>query len=155
MARYLLRLGGRVLATALFTGALLFGFVAPSAAGDFVLWNGVFTADGECKVTAIDQSTNGTGRLPPINVTVGETSCAQLMGAIQMAGETTTPDPLVCEQSTQSHIITPPPPGKDPLFDKLFRGPPEFLEEELKGRVFRVAVTGEARCELKETTTPQ
>ncbi len=149
MIHYLSRLGGCVLATALFTGALLFGFVAPSAAGDFVLWNGVFTADGECKVTAIDQSTitPETGRLPPITVTVGETSCAQLLRAIQTAGENTTPDPLVCEQNTQSHIVTPPPPGKDPSFDELFRGPVEFREEELKGRVFRVGVSGFARCE--------
>ena len=146
MSRYLLRLGGRVLATALFTGALFLGFVAPTAAGEFILWNGVFTAAGECKVTAVDQSADILLFSGP-----GDFTCSGIMSAIQKAADRTT-GAFDCEQPpTQTHIVTPPAPGQDPLFDELFRGPPEFLEEELKGRVFMVSVTGEARCELPST----
>ena len=140
MSRYILRLGGRVLATALFTGAFLLGFVAPSAAGEFVLWTGVFTPDG-CKVTAVDQSTS---ILPFDPVAEGHT-CSELMNAIQ----TKTGD-FVCDQRpTQSHIVPPPPLGLDDLSSP---DEPVFLEEELVGRVFRVGVTGEARCEPTSTT---
>ncbi len=147
MSRYLLRLGGRVLATALFTGALFLGFVAPAAAGEFVLWTGVFTADGGCKVTAIDQSADILLFSAP-----GDFTCSGIKAAIQKLPGTGTPEVETCDQEpTQSHVVTPPPPGQDPSFDELFRGPVEFLEEELKGRVFRVSVTGEARCEFPST----
>ena len=146
MSRYVLRLGGRVLATALFTGALLLGFVAPTAAGEFILWTGVFTADGECKVTAVDQSADILLFSAP-----GDFTCSGIKAAIQKAPlrtGTPTPPETCIQEPIQSHIVTVPPPGKDPLFDELFRGPVEFLEEELKGRVFRVSVTGEAQCEF-------
>ncbi len=145
MSRYLLRLGGRVLATALFTGALFLGFVAPSAAGEFVLWTGVFTADGGCKVTAVDQSADILLFSGPLPGPPADT-CSGIKAAIQKA-----PDFSCTQEPTQSHVVTVPPPGQDPSFDKLFRGPVEFLEEELKGRVFRVSVTGEARCEFPST----
>ena len=133
MGHYLSSFGGRVLATTLFTGALLLGLVIPSAAGDFVLWTGVFTADGECKVTAIDQFSTF---LP--SITVGDKSCAQLMAAIQLSGEGVLPDPLDCEQSTRSHI--------EP------RRPDDFFTAG--ERMFRVGVTGEARCERQFPTQP-
>ncbi len=137
MTRYILRRGGRVLATALFTGALFLGFVAPTAAGEFILWNGVFAADGSCKVTAVDQSADiilFTGSVPDV-------TCSGIKAAIQKLGERQT-HPIVCEQQpTQSHIVPPPPLDFSP-------GKPDFLQEELKDRVFRVGVSGEARCDF-------
>jgi len=57
MIRYVLRRGGSVLAFTLFTGALLLGFFAPSVAGDFVNWIGVFDNKGAgCEVTHFDSS---------------------------------------------------------------------------------------------------
>ncbi len=150
MSHYLSTLGGRVLATALFTGALFLGFVPPTAAGEFILWAGVFTADGGCKVTAVDQSADILLFSGPLPGPPADT-CSGIKAAIQKAPlRTGTPTPPeTCEQQpTQSHIVTVPPPGQDPSFDKLFRGPVEFLEEELKGRVFRISVTGEAQCEF-------
>ena len=149
MTRYLLRLGGRVLATALVTGALLLGFVTASAAGDFILWTGVFTPDGGCKVTSVDQSAD----ILLFSGPVPDHTCSELMNAIQKAATRETAPHFDCDQRpTQSHIVPPPPLG---LEDDLFSpGGPKFLEEELKGRVFRVAVTGEARCEPKESPPP-
>ena len=135
MSRYLLRLGGRVLATALFTGALFLGFVANTAAGDFILWTGLFTADGVCKVTAVDQSDE-------IVRFTGTETCSGLMGAIQKLGEGQNPDFVCTQAATQSHIVPPPALDLDD-FDDL----DDFLPEQLVGRVFRVGVTGEARCD--------
>ncbi len=149
MSRSLLRLGGRVLATALFTGALFLGFVPPTAAGEFILWNGVFTADGECKVAAVDQSADillfSPGTLPPPPAD----TCSGIMGAIQKAADRPT-GAFDCEQQpAQSHIVPLPPLDLDD-FDDL----DDFLPEQLVGRVFRVGVSGFAKCEPK-STTPQ
>ena len=98
MTRYILRLGGRVLATALFTGALFLGFVAPTAAGEFVLWTGVFNADGVCKVAAVDQSADILLFSAP-----GDFTCSGIQGAKQK-----TADGFVCiQEPTQSHIVPP------------------------------------------------
>ncbi len=145
MTRYILRLGGRVLATALFTGALFLGFVAPTAAGEFILWNGVFTADGECKVAAVDQSADILLFSGPLPGPPADT-CSGIMGAIQKAADRTL-KPFGCTQEpAQSHIVPMPPLDLDD-FDDL----DDFLPEQLVGRVFRVGVSGFARCEPKST----
>ena len=141
MTRYILRRGGRVLATALFTVALFLGFVAPTAAGEFISWTGMFTPDGDCKVAAVDQSADILLFSGPVPAPPADT-CSGIKAAIQKTADRTE-DPFLCTQEpTQSHIVPPPPLGQDPLFDELFRGPPEFLPEELKGRVFRVGDPG-------------
>ena len=97
MTRYILRRGGRVLATALFTGALFLGFVAPTAAGEFTFWTGMFIADGDCTVAAVDQSADILLFSAP-----GDFTCSGIQGAIQKTVE------FDCVQEpTQSHIVPP------------------------------------------------
>ena len=87
MSRYLLRLGGRVLATALFTGALLLGFVAPSAAGEFINWAGE-VGPGGCTVFSVDRSDlSNTSLSAAVDEALG-TSCAVFQNKIQVIGGT-------------------------------------------------------------------
>ena len=88
--------------TALFTGAPLLGFVAPSAAGEFILWTGVFTSTG-CEVTAVDQS---TPILPFSDPLAAGLSCAELQSAIPGApGFDCTQDPVQADV-VSSRVIT-------------------------------------------------
>ncbi len=149
MARYLLRLGGRVLATALFTGALFLGFAAPTAAGEFISWVGMFTPDGDCKVAAVDQSADILIFSGPLPGPPADT-CSGIQSAIQKAADRGTSEFDCVQEPTQSHIVPPPPLGLD---SDLFRGGlGDFLPEQLTARVFRVGVYGQAGCEPKSTT---